>query len=126
MSFHYEVVTDLPMGEIFRRKFLSTIGKTQCCQMFKLVSPGMPNLWEFKVGKDIFTLSFNEEPGEEKERLSLDSMTLNLKDLILETVQSILDECLLNFLQPLSKVPKNEMQERIRESLKSLEAGLIG
>jgi hypothetical protein len=120
MSFHYEVVIDLPMGEIFRHKFLSTIGKTQCCQMFKLMSPGMPNLWEFKMGKDIFTLSFNEEPGEQKERLSIDSMTLDLKEIVLDTIQSSVSEYLLNFLQPLAKIPKAEMEEKIRDYFKSL------
>jgi hypothetical protein len=124
MSFHYEVVIDPPIGEIFRRKFLAAVGKTKSCQMFKLMSPGMPNLWEFKMGKDIFTLSFSEEPGEQKERLSIDSMTLNLKDIVVETIQSGLAEYLTNLLEPLSKIPKAEMEDKIKECFKNL-GGII-
>jgi hypothetical protein len=121
MAFHYEVIVDQPMGELFRRKFLASVGRTKCCEMFKLISPGIPNLWEFKTGKDLFTLSFSEEPGEQKERLSVDSMTLDLKDIIMETIQSGLLDYLLNFLSPLAKVPQTEMESKIKEGFKNLE-----
>jgi hypothetical protein len=122
MSFHYEVITDSAMGDLFRRKFLSNISRTKACEMFKLMAPGMPNLWEFKTGKDIFTLSFSEEPGEEKERLSIDSMTLDLKDAIMDTIKSGLKDYLISFMTPLSKVPPSEMENKIQEYLKSLES----
>ena len=121
MAFHYEVIVDQPMGELFRRKFLASVGRTKCCEMFKLISPGIPNLWEFKTGKDLFTLSFSEEPGEQKERLSVDSMTLDLKDIIMETIQSGLLDYLLNFLSPLAKVPQTEMESKIKDCFKNLE-----
>jgi hypothetical protein len=121
MSFHYEVIIDPPMGELFRRKFLANVGKTKCCEMFKLISPGIPNLWEFKTGKDIFTLSFSEEPGEQKERLSVDSMTLDLKDTIMQTVQAGLLDYLINFLTPFAKIPPAEMESKIKECFKNLE-----
>ena len=109
------------MGELFRRKFLANVGKTKCCEMFKLISPGIPNLWEFKTGKDIFTLSFSEEPGEQKERLSVDSMTLDLKDIIMQTIQSGLLDYLINFLSPFAKVPQTEMENKIKDCFKNLE-----
>jgi hypothetical protein len=121
MSFHYEVVVDQPMAELFRRKFLTNVSTTRCCEMFKLIAPGIPNLWEFKTGKDIFTLSFSEEPGEQKERLSIDSMTLDLKDVILQTVQSGLSDYLLNFLTPITKVSRSELETKINDNFKNLE-----
>jgi hypothetical protein len=122
MSFHYEVVIDPPMGELFRHRFLASVSKTKCCEMFKLMSPGMPNLWEFKTGKDIFTLSFNEEPGEQKEKLSVDSLTLDLKDIIIDTVKNGLTEYLLCFLSPLSKVPRADFEGKVKEFFKNVES----
>ncbi len=124
MSFHYEVIIEPPMGELFRHKFLTSVTRSKCCEMFKLISPGMPNLWEFKTGKDIFTLSFSEESGEQKERLTVDSMTLDLKDVIVDTVKSGLTDYLLNFLTPLSKVPRSELENKIKECFKNLEGAL--
>ncbi len=120
MAFHYELIIDQPMAELFRRKFLVNASKTKCSEMFKLISPGMPNLWEFKTGKDIFTLSFSEEPGEQKERLSIDSMTLDLKDVVMQTIQDGLMDYLINFLLPLSKVPKSELENKIKERFQNL------
>ncbi len=114
MAFHYEVVVEPNLAALFRQKFLESVGKTQCCEMFKLIAPGMPNLWEFKVGKDIFTLSFNEEAGEQKERLVIDSMTLDLSEIILSAVQSGLTDYLLKFLTPLAKVPEAELVSKIK------------
>ena len=124
MSFHYEVVIDQPMAELFRHKFLANVSKTKCCEMFKLISPGIPNLWEFKTGKDIFTLSFSEEPGEQKERVSVDSMTLDLKDVILDSIQSGLEDYLLSFLTPFAKISRLELETRIRDTFKSLESSI--
>ncbi len=121
MAFHYEVIIDQPMAELFRRKFLMNVSKTKCCEMFKLISPGIPNLWEFKTGKNIFTLSFSEEPGEQKERLSVDSMTLDLKEIIMQTIQAGLTDYLLNFLSPFAKIPKAELESKIIDCFKSLE-----
>jgi hypothetical protein len=120
MSFHYEVIIDQPMGEVFRRKFLANVSRTRCCEMFKLVSPGMPSLWEFKIGKDIFTLSFNEEPGEQKERISIDSLTLDLKDAVMDTIQSGLTEYLLTLITPFTKVPRPELENKIKNCFKEL------
>jgi hypothetical protein len=124
MSFHYEVLIDPPMGELFRHKFLSSVSKIKCSEMFKLMSPGMPSLWEFKTGKDMFTLSFSEESGEQKERLAVDSLTLDLKDVIIDTVQNGLTDYLMCFLEPLSKAPKTELEARIKECFKTLESVL--
>jgi hypothetical protein len=120
MAFHYEVIIDQPMGEVFRRKFLSNVGRTKCCEMFKLVSPGMPSLWEFKTGKDIFTLSFNEEPGEQKERISIDSMTLDLKDAVMDTIQNGLTDYLMDLLSPFTKGPRVELENKIKDCFKDL------
>jgi|WetSurMetagenome_2_1015567.scaffolds.fasta_scaffold299684_1 hypothetical protein len=120
MAFHYEVIIDQPMAELFRRKFLLNASKTKASEMFKLLSPGMPNLWEFKTGKDIFTLSFSEESGEQKERLAVDSMTLDLKDVVLNTIQDGLVDYTVNFLLPLSKLPKVELENKIKDCFKNL------
>jgi hypothetical protein len=125
MAFHYEVIIDPPMGELFRQKFITSIGRTKCCQMFKLISPGMPNLWEFKSGKDIFTLSFSEESGEQKERISIDSMTLDLKDVVVDTIKSGLKDYLVNFISPLAEMPLAEFEKRVNAYLEKLAPELI-
>jgi hypothetical protein len=124
MSFHYEVIIEPALSELFRRKFLSYVGRTRCCEMFKLMSPGMPNLWEFKTGKDIFTLSFSEEPGEQMERLSVDSMTLDMRETIMETVKSGLMEYLMPLLAPLSPLPRPELENKINELYGNLEKAM--
>jgi hypothetical protein len=125
MAFHYEVVIDQPIGELFRRKFLMNVGKMKCCEMFKLMYPGTPNLWEFKTGKEIFTLSFSEEAGDQKERISIDSMTLDLKNTVISTIKDSLNDYLLNFLSPLTAIPGPEFEKRIETFTGKLESELL-
>ena len=125
MSFYYEVVVEEPLGEWFRRKFLQSVTKTKCCEMFKLMAPGIPNLWQFKVGKEVFTLSFSYEPGEQKERLVIESMTMDLRDVILLTVESNMAEYIKEFLLPLTKVSGDEMEVRLKNFLKELDTGVV-
>jgi hypothetical protein len=125
MAFHYEVIIDQPLGELFRQKFLVNIGRTKCCQMFKLMSAGMPNLWEFKAGKDIFTLSFSEEAGEQKERISIDSMTLDLKEVVVDTIRSGLKDYLFSFIAPLTEIPPAEFEKKVNAYLERLTPELI-
>ncbi|MDP2917506.1 MAG: hypothetical protein Q8O16_06215 [Dehalococcoidia bacterium] len=121
MAFHYEVVTEPALAALFRQKFLENMGKTKCCEMFRLVAPGMPNFWEFKAGKDIIMLSFTEEADERRERLVIDSMTLDLTDTILQTIHSGMMDYLMNFLAPLARMPATELEGRIKAQLEGLE-----
>ncbi len=125
MSFHYEVVAEMSAVTLFRQKFLESVSKTKCCQMFRLVAPGIPNFWEFKVGKDIFTLSFSEQADERTVRLSIDSMTLDLTEIIVSTIQSVATDYLINFLKPLSKVSKDELDKRVKARMETLEVMLV-
>jgi hypothetical protein len=121
MSFHYEVVIEPALAALFRQKFLENMGKTKCCEMFRLVAPGMPNLWEFKTGKDIITLSFSGEADERKERLVIESMTLDLTDVVIATIRSGLADYLISFLAPLTKIPRTELESRIKVQLEGVE-----
>lgn len=125
MSFHYEVVADPYSVTLFRQKFLENVGKTRCCEMFRLVAPGMPNFWEFKTGKDIFTLSFNEESDERSVRLIIDSMTLDLTDTIVSTIQSAVTNYLFTFLKPLAKVSEDELEKRVKLRVEGLQVILL-
>lgn len=125
MSFHYEVVADSALTGLFRRKFLENVSRTKCCEMFRLVAPGMPALWEFKTGKDIFTISFGEEANERTEKLAIDSMTLDLTETIVLTMQSCVTEYLFNFLAPLSKVPVEELEKRVKKRIEGLQGMLL-
>ncbi len=125
MVFKYEVVMEADLAELFRERFLETIKESRCCEIFKLVTPDSPNIWEFRRGKDIFTLEFAEEEGADKERITVQSETLDLTDMIISTVQAGMARYLLRVLSPLAQVPQAELESRIKAHLAGLRSDIL-
>jgi hypothetical protein len=124
MSFHYEVTVELPLAEVFRQMFLKHIRGEQCCELFRLVTPDAPNIWDFRLGEDIFSIAFTEEAGEQKESIDIDSDTLDLTKVIAGVMEKGVIDFLIQFLSPLAKVPKAELEKRIKARLNDLERDL--
>ena len=125
MGFHYEVVAASPLTELFRQRFLQNMRETKGCEMFRLTTPDAASFWEFKRGNNIFTLSFTEEAGGQMERIVIESDTLDLSDVVISVVKSGLSAYLVQFLLPLTKIPRTELESRIKAYLSRLQTELL-
>jgi hypothetical protein len=125
MAFRYEVVIEPPLSQLFREKFLQNTQETKCCELFHLITPDMPNVWEFRRDKGTFTLSYTEEEGEQKERIVIESDTLDLSDIIIAAIQNGITDYLVQFLLPLAKTSRAELESRIKARLESLKTALV-
>jgi hypothetical protein len=85
-----------------------------------MMAPGIPSLWQFKVGKDVFTLSYSYEPGQQKEKLVIESMTMDLRDVILLTIEDSMAEYAREFMLPLCKISGDELTGKLRTCFKEL------
>ena len=125
MAFRYEVVLEMALAELFRERFLQVLKESHCCEIFRLVTPDIPNIWEFKRGKDIFTLEFTEEEGDQEERIIIQSDKLDLTDIIISAVQAGLANYLLKVLSPLAQIPQAELESRINAHLAGLQSDIL-
>ena len=125
MAFRYEVGLKADLAELFRERFMQVMKESRCCEIFRLVTPDSPNIWEFKRGKDIFTLEFAEEEGNQEERIIIQSDKLDLTDIIISAVQAGLADYLLKVLSPLAQVPQAELESRIKAHLAGLQSDIL-
>ena len=125
MGFHYEVVAALPLTELFRQRFLQNMKETKGFEIFRVAHPDAPSFWEFKRANDIFTLSFSDEAGEQMGRIVIESDTLDLSDVVISVVKSGLSAYLVQFLLPLTKIPRTELESRIKAYLSRLQTELL-
>lgn len=120
MAFRYEVAVETPLAELFIHRFLHSIRERQCCEVFRLLTPDAPNIWKFRRDKDIFTVTFSEEAAEQRGRIIIESATMDLSEVIISTVQSGLSDYMVKFLMPLARIPRTELESRIRACLAAL------
>ena len=117
MVFHYEVTVDALLSGMFRERFRETLEKAGFSVVLELPSPEGPYVLGLRRGKDLVTLSIVGQLGQKTRTLTIASETLDLSELISETIKTLARDLVVSFLVPLSEIPAEELDAKIKAYL---------
>jgi hypothetical protein len=114
MAFHYEVTVDALLAGMFRERFRETLEKAGFTVVLELASPERHYILGLRRGKDSVTLSVAGQLGQKMRTVTISSETFDLSDLISETIKTLARELVVSFLVPLSEIPPEELEARMK------------
>ena len=114
MAFHYEVTVDALLAGMFRERLRETLEKAGFTVVLELASPERPYILGLRRGKDSVTLSVAGQLGQKMRTVTISSETFDLSDLISETIKTLARELVVSFLVPLSEIPPEELEARMK------------